>query len=95
MFTERIQVLMTKAQRRRLEEEARARGTSVGALIREAVDTRAHRAPLEQRRKAFEEIRAMRGSNLSVQEMERIVDEEREEWLDRLSHRRRRTTRRR
>ena len=54
MFTERIQVLMTKAQRRRLEEEARARGTSVGALIREAVDTRAHRAPLELRRKAFE-----------------------------------------
>ena len=94
MFTERIQVLMTKAQRRRLEEEARARGTSVGALIREAVDTRVHRAPVEQRRKAFEEITAMRGSYLSVEEMERIVDEEREEWLDRLSPKRRRTTRR-
>jgi len=78
MFTERIQVLLTKAQRRRLEGEARRRQTSVGALIREAIDQRAHTVPVSERRRALEEIRAMRGHFLSVDELERIVDEERD-----------------
>ena len=84
MFTERIQVLMSKAQRRRLEAEARERGTSVGALIREAVDARAKRRPLAERRRALEGIKAMRGTYSSVAEMERAVDGEREEWVERL-----------
>ena len=41
MFTERLQVLMSKEQRRRLEAEAKRRHSSVGALIREAIDGRA------------------------------------------------------
>lgn len=88
MFTERIQVLMTKAQRRRLEQEARRRGTSVGALIREAIDVREGRAPLADRLRAVAEMKAMAGRgggrSLSVEEIERTVDEEREEWLERL-----------
>lgn len=88
MFSERVQVLMTKAQRRRLEEEARQRGSSVGALIREAIDTREGRAPLADRLRAVAEIKAMTvragGKSLSVEDIERLVDDEREEWLGRL-----------
>jgi hypothetical protein len=96
MFSERIQVLITKAQRRGLEQEARRRGTSVGALIREAVDARQGRAPLADRLKAIAEIKAMRGgTSLSVDQMERLVDEEREEWIERLASDDRRPRRRR
>jgi hypothetical protein len=38
MFSERTQVLLTPAQRRRLEQLAASRQVSVGSLIREAVD---------------------------------------------------------
>ena len=88
MFTERLQVLMTKAQRRRLEDEARRRRTSVGALIREAIDAREGRAPLAERLRAVAELKAIarpaHGRAPSVEEIERVVDEEREEWLARL-----------
>jgi len=38
MFSERTQVLLTPAQRRRLQRIAEERRMSVGALIRDAVD---------------------------------------------------------
>jgi hypothetical protein len=38
MLTERVQILLDGDRRRRLEHEAHARGTSVAALIREAID---------------------------------------------------------
>jgi hypothetical protein len=38
MLKERLQVLINAAQRERLEREAAARGTSVGALVRHAID---------------------------------------------------------
>ena len=38
MLSERTQVLLTPAQRRRLERLAEARRLSMGALIREAID---------------------------------------------------------
>ena len=38
MFTERTQVLLTPAQRRRLERRAAQERRSVGAVIREAID---------------------------------------------------------
>lgn len=38
MLTERLQILLDGDRRRRLEDEASARGTSVAALIREAID---------------------------------------------------------
>lgn len=40
MFSERLQILIDPARRRRLEVEASQRGTSVAALIREAIDAR-------------------------------------------------------
>lgn len=79
MFTERLQVLVSRAQRQRLEVEARRRGTSVGALIREAVDARARNAPVTERRRAVAAIRAMSaGRFLDAGALDRIVDEERE-----------------
>ena len=38
MFNERLQVLMTKGQRERLERIAAREGRSVGSVIRDAVD---------------------------------------------------------
>jgi hypothetical protein len=91
MLTERLQVLLSRAQRNRLEAEAKRRRTSVGALIREAVDARLHSVPLEKRRRAIAEIKAMSGGRfLTPQRLERIVDEERERPLGKLRRRRRR-----
>jgi predicted kinase len=39
MLTERTQVLLTPDQRSRLERMARQRGVSVGAVIREAIES--------------------------------------------------------
>ena len=87
MFTERLQVLMSREQRRRLEAEAKRRHSSVGALIREAIDTRGAGATPEERSRAVAEIKGMRGGRfLSPGELERVIDEERE----RLPHRGRR-----
>lgn len=38
MLTERLQILLDAERRRRLEHEASARGVSVAALIRDAID---------------------------------------------------------
>jgi hypothetical protein len=91
MLTERLQVLLSRGQRRRLEAEARRRRTSVGALIREAVDARLHSVPLEKRRRAIAEIKAMSGGHfLPPETLERIVEEERERPLGQRGRRRRR-----
>lgn len=91
MLTERLQILLSRAQRHRLEAEAKRRRISVGALIREAVDSRLHTVPVERRLRAVAKIGAMSGGRfLPVQELERIVDEEREGPLDHIGRRRRR-----
>lgn len=91
MLTERLQVLLSRAQRHRLEAEAKRRHTSVGALIREAVDSHIRTVPVEKRRRAVAKIRAMSGGRfLAVEELERIVDEEREVPLDQIGQRRHR-----
>jgi hypothetical protein len=38
MYSERLQILVSKEQRRRLEREAKRRGASVASVIRAAVD---------------------------------------------------------
>lgn len=79
MFTERLQVLLSREQRRRLEAEARQRGASVGSLVREAIDARFSGFTRDERIRAVEEIGRTKGGRfLTVEEMERIVDEERE-----------------
>jgi hypothetical protein len=82
MLNERLQLLITRDQRRRLEAEARRRRTSVGAVIRQAIDERLGGAAPEQRVRAVAEIRAMTGGRyLPPDALDRIVDEEREQVL--------------
>ena len=89
MFTERMQVLLSREQRRRLEAEAKRRRSSVGALIREAIDTRGAGATPEERSRAIAEIKGMRGGRfLSPRALERVVDEERERLPGRARRRR-------
>lgn len=79
MFSERLQVLLSPTQRRRLEREAKRRGMSVGALIREAIDARVHVIPVAGRREAVDTIRTFSaGRFVPPEELERLVDEERD-----------------
>jgi hypothetical protein len=78
MYTERLQVLITPDQRRRLESEARHRGSSVATVVREAIDRTVAGPTREERIQAVERIKAMRGAYLPVEEIEAIINEERE-----------------
>ncbi|HXF73824.1 MAG TPA: CopG family transcriptional regulator [Actinomycetota bacterium] len=77
MLNERLQILISGEQRRRLDAEAARRGTSVSALIREAIDRSLGGVRPEERMEALERIRAMRGRAPSTEEIERLVEEER------------------
>lgn len=77
MLSERLQILISPEQRRRWENEAKRRGVSVAGLIRDAVDRDLGSAGREDRTQAVEAIRAMKGRFLTVDEMNRILEEER------------------
>ena len=77
MFSERLQILISPEQRARWESEAKRRGTSVAGLIREAVDQNVGSLDRADRVQAVEAIRAMTGRFLTVDEMDRVVEEER------------------
>lgn len=78
MLNERLQLLITPEQRRHLDDEARRTGASIGALVRDAIDARFGTTAVEERLRAADEIAAMRGRFLTVDELEAIVDEERD-----------------
>ena len=78
MLSERLQLLVTPAQRRRLDEESRRTGSSVGALVREAIDARYGSATADDRRRAYETIERLQGIFLPPAELEAIVDAERD-----------------
>lgn len=78
MYTQRMQILLSPEQRRRLEAEAKRRGASVGSLVREAIDARFQGFTREERIRAVEEIRKMKGRFLPPEELNRIVEEERD-----------------
>lgn len=79
MYSERIQLLISKEQRRRLDQEAKRRGTSVASVVREAVDAQLGGPTREERRAALERIKNMRsGVFLTPEELNRLVAEERE-----------------
>jgi hypothetical protein len=84
MLKERLQILVSTDQRRRLEREARRRGTSVASVIREAVDVQLGGVTAEDRRAALDEILAMRGQYASPEELNRIAASERDEQVDEL-----------
>jgi hypothetical protein len=78
MLTERLQILVTPEQKRRLESEARTRGESIGGLVREAIEQRyGRRFSAEERMRAIEEIRAMpRAPFIAPEELNRLHAEE-------------------
>jgi hypothetical protein len=77
MFTERLQILVSREQRRRLEAEAERRGTSVAALVGEALDARFGAADPGARLRAVGAIAGMRGRFLPPEELERVLERER------------------
>jgi hypothetical protein len=77
MFSERLQILVSPDQRKRWEEEARRRGTSVAGLIRESVDRELGMLERGDREDAVVAIGALRGRFLPPDELDRVVDEER------------------
>jgi hypothetical protein len=79
MITERVQVLLTPQQRRRLEDEARRQARSVASLVREAIDARFGTVSRQERLAAVEAIGAMSGGRyLTPEQINRAVEEERE-----------------
>lgn len=82
MNTERLQVLLTPEQRRRLEAEARQQGRSVASLIREAVDARFGEPTREHRLAAFEAIKGMKGGlGVDSEDLRRMIDESHEDEI--------------
>lgn len=76
MLTERLQILVSPEQRRRLEDEAERRGTSVAGVVREAVDAQLDTVCREDRIRAVEEIAAMRAEYLPPDELNRMIEEQ-------------------
>jgi len=74
MFSERLQILVSPAQRRRLEAEARRRGLSVAALVREAIDVRVEAVPADRRAAAFERLQSMRVPFIPIDELNALID---------------------
>jgi len=84
MLNERLQILVSAEQRRRLEREASHRGVSVGSLIREAIDAQVGAVAVSDRERALDEIRAMRVSaTVTPEEINRMVEQERDAALSR------------
>lgn len=78
MLDQRMQLLISKEQRRQLESKARESGKSVGQLIREAIDARYGAISREERIRAAREIRQAKGGRyLTVAELHELVSEER------------------
>jgi hypothetical protein len=83
MFNERLQLLISPEQRRRLEAEARRRDASVASVIREAIDLHLGTVDPAARLRALDELRAMQGGPfLSPEELNREVAAEREQQFD-------------
>jgi hypothetical protein len=80
MLKERLQILVSTEQKRRLEAEARTRGESVGGLVREAIDERygkrKYKFSQAERKAAMERIRS--GPTIpfiTPEELNRITEE--------------------
>jgi len=90
MLSERLQILVSPEQRRRLEAEARATKTSVGRVIRDAIDARYGSHERSGRLEALSAIREMRAEFVPAADLDRLAEGERDDAEDAmLAHRRR------
>ncbi|CAN5559057.1 hypothetical protein BH24ACT26_BH24ACT26_00130 [soil metagenome] len=74
MFSERLQILLTPQQRRHLQQEAKRRGISVTALIREAVNAHLAIVPQEDRGRAYRSIVARRTRFVAPDQLDELVE---------------------
>ena len=76
MYERRLQILLDDARYRRVEAAARQRGTSVAAVIRDAIDT-ALPVDLERKREAVEALLAAEPIPVpdTVEELKAELDE--------------------
>lgn len=75
MYSERMQILLSPEQRRRLEHEAQATGKPVSALVREAIDARYPTVTREERIAAAEYIASLRADVPPIDELLVLIDE--------------------
>ncbi len=88
MLTVRLQVLVSPAQKRRLEAEAHSRGESIGELVREAIDARYGRMPSRRERMAaVERLRRapLAARSLTPEQIDRAQEQEIEDEYPKLS----------
>lgn len=79
MYTERLQILISKEQRRRLEREAERRSASVASVIRDAVDERLGGVTKDDRVAAVQRLTAMEPLPfMAPDELERAIAEARD-----------------
>src|SRR5215207_6469258 len=84
MYSERLQILISKEQRRHLEAEAKRRKSSVASVIRDAVDAELGAVGREQRLEALNSIARMKaGPSMEPDEMRRLIDDAHAEEADR------------
>lgn len=75
MHRKRVQILLTPDhRRRRLQQEAKRRGTSVAALVREAVDDHFGVVPKGSREQAFRSIVARRDRFVAPDKLDELVE---------------------
>lgn len=80
MYNQRLQILVSKEQRLRLEREAKRRGSSVASVIRDAVDGELGGISRQDRLGAVEAIRSLPGIPfVPPEELNREIDRLREE----------------
>lgn len=84
MYSERLQILISKEQRLRLEAEAQRRQASVASVIRDAVDAELGAVGREQRLEALDAIARMKaGPAMEPDELRRLIDDAHAEEADR------------
>ncbi|HWH44291.1 MAG TPA: hypothetical protein VNT32_06140 [Thermoleophilaceae bacterium] len=78
MLDQRLQILLSAEQRRRLEGEAKRQGKSVASLVRAAIDAHYRAGAAGERGRALDAIASMKGAAPSPDELNRLVEAERD-----------------
>lgn len=74
MYTERVQILLSPEQRRRLEQEARRTGASIASLVREALEARFGGVTSEERRRAAVRLTSRTAEHVPPEELRELID---------------------
>lgn len=74
MYTQRLQILLSQQQRRRLELEAKRRGLPVAAVVREALDAHAERVSPERRTLAMERLSGRHAAFVPIDELNALLE---------------------